>query len=712
MKKSLYFRLVKEYDKELSLHRCILDLVKGRDHNLTHSVNQETFSLVPSSPISYWVSDAMRRMFKDVPLFESNAGLVKSGLNTSYDLRFLRLWWEINFSNIANSREETFNNKPWVLFAKGGEYSPYYADIHLVINWGRDGEILRTYEGAYIRNEGYYFRPGLTYPLATVKGFNVRLLPHHCIFGHKGPGIFILGNVSLYSALGFLNSRLCQHFLLLQTPSRSWEVGYVQNIPWIAPLLSVVGDLAKINHDIKRELDKVNETSHTFTCSTLLGLRSQGLQQFQNHNIITDGLEQRFLSWLFTRDIAEANVTENSHQIDQAVLELYGITERDQRTIDRELRPHPGSYPHKDEWRQDEDEKLRLLYLTKEVLPEESNEEDIQDDDDYADYNQRRSRRVTYRTLEEIAHELKIHPASIAARRQALGLYRPEEFREAVADLISYCVGCLFSRWDIRIGAGELEPPPLPDPEEGLPLYPPGALRPDSPPLEAKGALAKVIEHSAGRGILVDDPGHQHDLVAGVEACLSYLFGEDKLPAIRGEIKEALGRDLRSWLARSFFPFHIKRYSKSRRKAPIYWQLSTPGKGYSLWLYYHAIGADTLYTAVREYVSPKTQFEEQRLAELKRTFERLKTSGTAREARSAEKAVEDQEGFLQELYAFRSELQRLADWGYNPDLNDGVIINIAPLHRLVPWHEAEKYWEQLVQGEYDWSSMSKNLYRK
>ena len=34
--------------------------------------------------------------------------------------------------------------------------------------------------------------------------------------------------------------------------------------------------------------------------------------------------------------------------------------------------------------------------------------------------------------------------------------------------------------------------------------------------------------------------------------------------------------DLRVWIASSFFEHHIKRHSKSRRKAPILWQLATP----------------------------------------------------------------------------------------------------------------------------------------
>lgn len=152
--------------------------------------------------------------------------------------------------------------------------------------------------------------------------------------------------------------------------------------------------------------------------------------------------------------------------------------------------------------------------------------------------------------------------------------------------------------------------------------------------------------------------------------------------------------------------FHIKRYSKSRRKAPIYWQLATPSGSYSVWLYYHALGPDTLYTAVREYVTPKIEFEETRLKEWQGKLDQVKDRGLAWEARQLERTVEDQAAFLRELYAFRSELRRLADWDYNPDLNDGVIINIASLRRLVPWREAEEMWRELEQGKYEWSTMS------
>jgi len=60
---------------------------------------------------------------------------VKQGLATADDFRFVRAWWEISPPTVGRGCEETVQGKRWAPFAKGGEYSPYYADVHLVVNW-------------------------------------------------------------------------------------------------------------------------------------------------------------------------------------------------------------------------------------------------------------------------------------------------------------------------------------------------------------------------------------------------------------------------------------------------------------------------------------------------------------------------------------------------------------------------------------------------
>ena len=42
--------------------------------------------------------------------------------------------------------------------------------------------------------------------------------------------------------------------------------------------------------------------------------------------------------------------------------------------------------------------------------------------------------------------------------------------------------------------------------------------------------------------------------------------------------------------------------------------------------------------------------------------------------------------------------------GWTVELDDGVILNLAPLRELMPsWKEPDKLWKELEEGKYDWS---------
>jgi hypothetical protein len=174
--KTVVFRLLADDDKGTALATAVETLRDGQNISTAHIADPASFGQIPGSPFAYWVSEDLRRKFNDSPRFESDGRTVKQGLATTDDFRFVRTWWEVNSGETARSHEETLRGKPWVAFAKGGEYSPYYADLHLVVNWDQEGAAIKEHvcqqypylNGKWewvVKNTDYYFRPALTYIL-------------------------------------------------------------------------------------------------------------------------------------------------------------------------------------------------------------------------------------------------------------------------------------------------------------------------------------------------------------------------------------------------------------------------------------------------------------------------------------------------------------------------------------------------------------------
>ena len=282
-------------------------------------------------------------------------------------------------------------------------------------------------------------------------------------------------------------------------------------------------------------------------------------------------------------------------------------------------------------------------------------------------------------------------------------------------NILSIATGCLFSRWDIRFATGERQPPELPDPFDPLPVCPPGMLQgPDGLPAKPEDVPSDYPIRIDWDGILVDDPGHEDDIIRRVQDVLEVIW-KDRAEAIEREACEILGvRELRDYFRKpgngGFWMDHVKRYSKSRRKAPIYWYLRSAKGNYGLWLYYHRLDKDILFKALLNYVEPKIRMEEDRLKSLRGRKEAAGSSG--REAKQIEKDIDRQDQLVSELHDFADKLRRAANLHLVPDLNDGVVLTIAPLFELVPWKEAKEYWEDLVEGKYEWSSIGKQLREK
>jgi len=82
----------------------------------------------------------------------------------------------------------------------------------------------------------------------------------------------------------------------------------------------------------------------------------------------------------------------------------------------------------------------------------------------------------------------------------------------------------------------------------------------------------------------------------------------------------------------------------------------------------------------------------------------------ARPAVTYTQALSKGGAMLAELREFRDELPRVAALPSQPNLNDGVIITAAPLHklfRLPKWaKDTRETWAKLERGDYDWAHLA------
>ena len=184
MSEALFLRLLPYDDKSVALTEAINAVQEGCSLNSdTYVVDPVSFSQIPGSTFAYWVSNAVFRLFSKFEKFESEKRSIRVGLQTSDDFRFVRLSWEVPSREISMGtpettleqyRQQTYQGRYWIPLAKGGAYSPYYSDIHLLVNWERDAEDLKNFKDShtgkpisYLRNAEFYFIQGLTWSART-----------------------------------------------------------------------------------------------------------------------------------------------------------------------------------------------------------------------------------------------------------------------------------------------------------------------------------------------------------------------------------------------------------------------------------------------------------------------------------------------------------------------------------------------------------------
>jgi len=681
-----FFRVLTAHDKGKLLLNAVFNLSRGQYHEAVHIKQVSDFSHLPDSPFVYWINARTAKRLACCVSFEPQYGFVRQGIATTDDPQFVRLIWEVPPGSLltpptvgtesvreswASFRDDLVASSliagRWAFHVKAGISQPWYSPLTCVVDWANNGatvkmERVRRRQHA-APSEQYYFLPGISWTRRAI-----RIVPYVVPAG-------VIPSASRYEAfpdetfafecLGATSSNVATAFARFYGEKFVWPNFLVENIrslpfpksPTLFP--EALREFVQVAVSNRRDLYRNLEPFQEFTLPSVAHRwASESSGAFDYHSLLSGKLEKDLASCL-------------------------GLDSDDYNGLFRDL-SEALEYKHTDK-------------------------SDIEGE------------------LEESDDQELVFDVTPYARNEAH---------------ISYLVGVALGRWDARLALRPELIPGFGSAFDPLPACPPAALigpdglpamsgrivseawlraRPDAISLPPPGAVAQPTVPDSEYplridwdGILVDDLDHPDDIVRRVRDVLELFWGE-QASAIEQEACGILGAgELRDYFRKSaaggFWLDHVRRYSKSRRKAPIYWLLQSSRRNYALWLYYHRLDKDMLFKALVNYVEPKIRLEEGRLDQLRQQRTLAGTAG--RQAKQLEKDIDRQVSFVTELYDFRDKLKRAADLGLEPDLNDGVVLNIAPLWELVPWKEAKDHWEELLAGKYEWSSIGKQLRAK
>ncbi|MCH1882877.1 BREX-1 system adenine-specific DNA-methyltransferase PglX [Agrococcus sp. ARC_14] len=553
---------------------ALRDSVHGDVKDRRYLVEADTFAAIPGSPFAYWLPEAARRAFVDLPSLGDIAS-PRVGMQTSNNGKFLRSWWEVS---ATEATAPLSGSSKWITYLKGGAFRRWYGNVELLLHYNGDPGHILSQRNATILSLERGMAPKVTWTDLTSGDFSARLAPQgsfHDISGH----CFYPNARDAEWVLGFSNSRVFQMYLSVLNSTMHAQVGDVARIPVTEFDRSAMAHLAARAVELSRRDFDRSETSSRFQASELVS--------------VTDPAQP-------LRRIYESLVTQWRAEID----ELHDI----EVAVDSLADPDGVS----DWFRQ-------------------------------ADYP---------RTV-----SLGINPAYSFLRASDAEAAKAQR-SAAVAELVSYGVGCMFGRYSLDV--------------PGLILADQGATVQD---YLAKVPVPTLAPDADNVLPLVDGDWFEDDIVARFRQFLRAAFGEQHFEENLRFVEGSLGvTSLREYFitraGRSkFYDDHVKRY----KKRPIYWLFSSPKGSFNALIYMHRYTSSTVSTVLNEYLR---EFESKLEANLQHQDRLAAGDGTPREKAAALKEAERLRKVLLELGEYEHDvLYPLASQQIAIDFDDGVRAN-------------------------------------
>jgi len=309
---SVYIRLT-DWKNATKKEMRTLEAISNSHVCYIYKVKSDTLKYIPGSPIAYWINGKVIKCFqKYFNLGEIET--IKSGLTTGDNNTFLKYWFEIDKEKIEFKYMSKDNPKrKWIPHTKGGPYRKWYGNYEYVINWDKDGEEVKKFEGSYVRNEQYYFRSGVSWSQTSSNNFSARLLPKNFIINAESPALFC-NDKDLYYYLALFNSRTFNYFIMLINPTLHFLVGDISKVP----ILKVENNKIKKYSNENTKIAKTDWDSFETSWD------------FKKHPIITHKdnattIEEAFNNW---SDFAEKQFNQlkaNEEELNRIFIDIYGL---------------------------------------------------------------------------------------------------------------------------------------------------------------------------------------------------------------------------------------------------------------------------------------------------------------------------------------------------------------------------------------------------
>jgi type II restriction/modification system DNA methylase subunit YeeA len=224
----VYLRLVDGKD-EAEKETALREAIKNHTSDVLYYASHNSFGEIPGSPIAYWISKAMLKLFSDgkkITKFVNS----RDGLTTGKNELFIRYFWEVDFSNIgfgAKSAEVFWQHKKkFAPLIKGGSFRKWYGNLINIITYNKAAYRILAESGNKLPSRDFYFLENLNWTRISSPAGSFRYTPLGCVFESASLCAYSQEREKLNFALATANSAIALPQLDIVNPTTNLLSGY------------------------------------------------------------------------------------------------------------------------------------------------------------------------------------------------------------------------------------------------------------------------------------------------------------------------------------------------------------------------------------------------------------------------------------------------------------------------------------------------------